>query len=133
MNTFVVLYTGILINDENYVDLISSKYDEWLNGFEEVNDKRLLWDLAKYRIRQTTISYSKQTAKERRNKLSDIENKLKESEKLCTTDPTEKKTSMISKGKRLNMTLCLILLPKETSYAPGLHGMKKEKRIINTF
>ena len=83
-------FNSSLIDDENYVDLISSKYDEWLNEFEEVNDKRLLWDLVKYRIRQTTISYSKQKAKERRNKLSDTENKLKEREKLCVTDPTEK-------------------------------------------
>lgn len=92
-------FNSSLLDDENYVGLISSKYDEWLNEFKEVHDKRLLWDLVKYRIRQITISYSKQKAKERRNKLSDIENKLKESEKLCATDPTEKNIEDFQKQK----------------------------------
>ena len=110
-------FNSSLLDDENYVGLISSKYDEWLNEFKEVHDKRLLWDLVKYRIRQITISYSKQKAK--------VKNYARQIPR--------RKTSKTFKSKKLNMTLCLIILYKETSYALGLHGMKKEKRIINIF
>ena len=43
----------------------------------------------KYRIRQTTITYSKEKAEERRNRLRDVENKLKKSEELCAGNPSE--------------------------------------------
>ena len=43
----------------------------------------------KYRIRQTTITYSKEKAEERRNRLRDVEKKLKKSEELCAENPSE--------------------------------------------
>ena len=43
-------FNSSLLNDENYVNLIASSYQDWLTEFQEVNDKRLLWDLVKYRI-----------------------------------------------------------------------------------
>ena len=65
------------------------KYDEWIQELADVQDKRLLWDLIKYKIRQFTISYSKRKAEERRNTFQDIENKLKGNEKLFAEIPTE--------------------------------------------
>ena len=62
-------FNSSLLSDENYWELTSSQYSEWLNEFREVKDKRLLWDMVKYRIRQMTIAYSKDKAKERRGKL----------------------------------------------------------------
>ena len=55
-----------LLEDETYVHLINSKYPEWLAEFSDVLDKRYLWDLVKYRIRQVTIKYSKEKARKRR-------------------------------------------------------------------
>jgi len=40
----------------------------WLNEFNEVTHKRLLWDLVKYRIRQIAIKYSKEKAHEKKKK-----------------------------------------------------------------
>ena len=82
-------FNSSLLNDENYVELITAKYGKWIQEFADVQDKRLLWDLIKYKIRQFTISYSKGKAKERRNKFQDVENRLKENEKLCAENPTE--------------------------------------------
>ena len=82
-------FNSSLLSDENYLELISSQYSEWLNEFQEVEDKRLLWDLVKCTIRQMTIAYGKDKAKERRGKLESIESKLKECERLCAADPTE--------------------------------------------
>ena len=60
----------------------------WLNEFSEVTDKRLLWDLIKYRVRQVSIKYSKERAREKRKKISDIETSLKLSEEKCNESPT---------------------------------------------
>ena len=40
----------------------------WLKEFDEVTDKRLLWDLIKYRIRQVSIKYGKESALKKRKK-----------------------------------------------------------------
>ena len=51
-------FNSSLVNDEEYVNLITSRYPGWLAEFADVTDKRVLWDLIKYRIRQVTIQYS---------------------------------------------------------------------------
>ena len=81
------------------MELISSQCSEWLNEFREVEDKWLLWDLVKYRVRQTTIAYSTEKAKERRGKLESIENKLKECERLCAAEPAESNIEHFQKYK----------------------------------
>lgn len=83
------IFNSSLLDDDNYVNLITSRCQDWLIEFQDVDDKRLLWDLVKYRIRQNTISYSKTKAKERKNKLADLENRLKRSDELCACNPTE--------------------------------------------
>ena len=92
-------FNSSLLDDDNYIDLITSSLKIWLKEFEDIHDKRLLWDLLKYRIRQFTIVFSKQKAKERRNKLADIENRLRKSELLCATDPTENNIENLQKVK----------------------------------
>ena len=83
------IFNSSLLNDYNYLNLIASSYQDWLTEFQEVSDKRLLWDLIKYKIRQCTISFCKTKARDRRNKLTDLEKKLKESEQLSDCNPTE--------------------------------------------
>ena len=82
-------FISSLTKDPVYLKLISDNYPIWLNEFSEVEDKRVLWYLVKYRIRQTTIQYSKQMAKERRQKINSVENKLKEAEMRCDSNPSE--------------------------------------------
>ena len=76
------------MNDDDFVALINESMPLWLEEFKDVIDKRLLWDLIKYRIRQITIKYSKEKARERRRKISDIEASLKISEERCGSSPT---------------------------------------------
>ena len=52
-----------LVNDNNYCDLLHTNIKSWLEDFKVVVDKRVLWDLLKYKIRQLTISYSKTKAR----------------------------------------------------------------------
>ena len=79
-----------LLDDAIYIHLISSKYSDWLDEFKVVNDKRVLWDLIKYRIRQVLIKYGKEKARERRARLAEAEQRVKECDLLCNTDPSKK-------------------------------------------
>ena len=83
-------FNSSLLEDASYIQLISSNYPDWLDEFKDVNDKRVLWDLIKYRIRQVSIKYSKQKARERRARLETAEQKVKRYDLLCNSDPSEK-------------------------------------------
>ena len=61
---------------DDSVALINESVLLWLEEFKDVIDKRLLWNLIKYRIRQITIKYRKDKVRERRRKISDIEASL---------------------------------------------------------
>ena len=52
-------FNSNLVNDSDYCELLTTEYVNWLEEFKEVHDKRVLWDLIKYKIRQRTITYSK--------------------------------------------------------------------------
>jgi len=86
----VLLIRNSILIGRFLIQLISSYYPEWLEEFKDVNDKRVLWDLIKYSIRQVSIKYSKQKARERRARLATAEQKVKECDFLCNSDPSEK-------------------------------------------
>ena len=46
-----------LVNDSDYRFLLDENIKIWFEEFKEVVDKRVLWDLLKYKIRQFTIKY----------------------------------------------------------------------------
>ena len=82
-------FNSSLLEDPEYINLIKDNVPSWLVEFNEVLDKGLLWDLIKYKIRQVTMKYSKTKAKERRSRLCEIENKLKECQEIFDSNPTE--------------------------------------------
>ena len=63
-------FNSNLINNSVYCELLTTEYANWLEEFKEVQDKRVLWDLITYKIRQQTIRYIKTKARERRAKLT---------------------------------------------------------------
>ncbi|XP_068717087.1 MFS-type transporter SLC18B1-like [Montipora capricornis] len=88
-----------LLGPAPFLTFLPPNYQDWLTEFQEVSDKRLLWDLIKYKIRQCTISFCKTKARDRRNKLTDLEKKLKESEELCACNPTEQNVLQLEELK----------------------------------
>ena len=76
------------MNNCDYVALINNNYPVWLEEFKGVKDPRLFWDLIKYKIRQDTIAYSKEKARERKVKLSETEKKLQHCQELYDEDPS---------------------------------------------
>ena len=66
--------------------MLGTNLKYWL---EEVIDKRVPWDLLKYKIRQFTIDYSKIKARITRAKLNEIEDiKLPRCSENCDADPS---------------------------------------------
>ena len=55
-------FNASLLDDENFVVLINQSGPIWLDEFKEVTDKRVLWGLMKYKMRQVTIKYKKEKA-----------------------------------------------------------------------
>jgi len=82
-------FNASLVNDVNFVTLIAESVPEWLNEFNEVTDKRVLWDLIKYKIRQVSMKYSKERAREKRERVSNIENMLQTCEENCSRCPSK--------------------------------------------
>ena len=76
-----------LLEEEDYIKLITDKYTIWLEEGKDIQDPRVLWDFIKYKIRYETITYGKQKAKSRREKLSALEEKLKECTAKCDENP----------------------------------------------
>ena len=68
--------------------LINESIPTWLKEFKTIDDKRLLWDLIKYRIRQLSIKYGKEKAREKRKRITDIEASLKICEQNCSRCPS---------------------------------------------
>ena len=78
-----------MVDDENYVLAINHKIPEWLGEFKDVINKRVLWDLIKYHVRQCTMCYAKEKACKRRQELLQIETSLRQAEERLATDPSE--------------------------------------------
>ena len=74
---------------KEYCNLLDTNFKNWLEEFKEVVDKRVLWDLLKYKIRQfTIIDCSKIKARIRRAQLNEIEDKLRRCSDKCDADPS---------------------------------------------
>ena len=81
-------FNSNLTKDEEYIKLITDSVPAWIVEFKDVNDKRVLWDLIKYRIRQVSLKYSKEKARLRKAKILEIETSLTFYQKKCAADPS---------------------------------------------
>jgi len=93
-------FNSSLIEDEYYTSAVENKIPEWLEEFKDVTDKRVLWDLIKYRVRQFSMKYSKEKAFLRKHELLQIEASLKQAEETVITDPS---TSNLEKLEKLKI------------------------------
>ena len=81
-------FNASLTDDDDFVKLINESVPMWLKEFDEVTDKRLLWELTKYRIRQASIKYSKENTLKKRKKISDPETSLRICKEKRNESPT---------------------------------------------
>ena len=115
-------FNSTLVNDKEYCNLLDTNLKNWLEEFKEVVDKRVLWDLLKYKIRQFTIDYSKSKARIRRAKLNEIEDKLRRCSEKCDSDPsTQNVEELVKSVYKLNMA---IIRSRATWYEKGEKNSK---------
>ena len=62
-------FNSTLVNDSDYHFLLDENIKNRLEEFNKVFDKRVLWNLLKYKIRQYTMKYSKKKAHSRKAKV----------------------------------------------------------------
>ena len=74
-----------LLSDKEYVELIKHTITDTVNINVEANPS-LIWDTVKAQIRGETIKYASMKKKSRLNKIKEIEDRLKEVEKLQQID-----------------------------------------------
>ena len=79
-------FNNTLLKDENYVAIVRETYTNTLRYYEHVSDKRLLWELIKMEIRNTTISYTKQKAKMSSDHAKDIRQQLEQLDEIICKD-----------------------------------------------
>ena len=81
-------FNNSLLDDKAYLKLITDRIPFWLTEISYNQDVRVQWDWIKYNIRKETIQYSKVKAKQRRERMIMIENKLKLAEEKVAEIPT---------------------------------------------
>ena len=90
------------LEDENYLSNLKDDIPEWKRlGVESLSDKRSIWDWLKYNIRNHAISYSKQKAKERNRKLTELQTAYEEATKKFEEDPTPINQNCLNEAKEI--------------------------------
>jgi len=79
--------------------LINDSYPKWLQGFDDVTDKRVLWDLTKYKVRRESMRGSKMVSGNLKKELNEIEAKVEHFENLCASDPCEENITVLESVK----------------------------------
>ena len=109
-------FNSNLTKDEEYIKLITGSVPVWIEEFKDVNDKRVLWDLKKYRIRQVSMRYSKEKARQRKVKILEIKTSLKLYQEKCATDPSAENFEQLDISQKLVRRA--FRLPCKGSYYP---------------
>ena len=61
-----------LLNRQDYLDMIKSKLPKWLDDAKDLPDNRAKWDWLKFKIKTSSITYSKKLAQERKKREEEL-------------------------------------------------------------
>ena len=92
-------FNNSLLDDAFYVERLRENFPKWIDEINFCDDSRIKWDWMKYKIRGESISYSKLKAKERRNRIQTIENRLKICEEKIAESPTQENLANLESVK----------------------------------
>lgn len=68
------------LKEELYVKTMIENKEKWNEEFKNITDPSLKWELIKYRIRQFSMKYGKEKARDMKNTEKELEEKLKQLE-----------------------------------------------------
>ena len=78
-----------LLEDPDYILLLTENIENWKTEFATLDNKSLLWELLKYKIRKLSITYGKLKRKEKRQKEDELHQSLLVMEDLLGENNTE--------------------------------------------
>jgi len=92
-------FNNSLFDDSLFVERLRVNFPKWLDEINFCDDLRIKWDWMKYKIQEESILYSKLKAKERRNRIQTIENRLKICEEKIADSPTQENLANFESAK----------------------------------
>ena len=92
-------FNNSLLDDDLFVERLRENFPKWIDEINFCDDSRIKWDWMKYKIRGESISYSKLKAKERRNRIQTIEDRLKMCEEKIAESPTQENLANLESAK----------------------------------
>ena len=75
-------FNNSLLKHPDYVNDLRDKIEAWKNEYDTIDDKTLVWELIKFKIREFTIAFSKSISRQNRAKESKLIRQIDELEKL---------------------------------------------------
>ena len=92
-------FNNSLLDDMLFVERLRENFPKWQDEINFCDDLRIKWDWIKYKICEESITYSKLKAKERRNRIQTIENRLKICEEKIVESPTQENLANLESAK----------------------------------
>ena len=119
-----------LINDQQFVSQMNSKIEEYFHELMEISNPVIRWDFLKFKMRQFSMSYSKQKSRERKQKRISLESKLESLENNITVTSTDLELKEYNSVKQEleqiynYITDCIILRTRTVWYEEGEKSTK---------
>ena len=88
-----------LLTDENFVQKMKEKLDQWKKEGEEFSDVKVAWDWIKYKVRLFCINYSKEVAKTKREREEKLQRKLQIAQAQFQQAPCEEVEKILDECK----------------------------------
>lgn len=79
----------IPLTDEDFVQKMKEKLEEWKKKGDEFSHNRVAWELMKYNVCLFSINYSKELAKTKREREEKLQRNLQIAETLFEQNPCE--------------------------------------------
>ena len=83
----------------DYVEMICRELPNWLEDAKDLSDKRTKWDWLKFKIKTSSINYSKQLSKDRQRREKELNSKYQDTLKKLQDNPCETTRSETEKLK----------------------------------
>ena len=102
-------FNASLLEDKNFVEQVTTKIPGFINQYQGVVDKGLLWELVKMEIRAYTINFSKHRAKQQKNVEAEL---LKKAQNLKRKLAKKEKPELLAEHDKIIRELEIISLQR---------------------
>ena len=124
-------FNNSLLDDALFVERLRENFPKWLDEIIFCDDLRIKSDWMKYKIGEESVLYSKVKAKERRNRIQTIENRLKICEEKIAESPTPENLANLESAKTEYEKKYDYIVRGSIIRSRATYGLNKEKEIVS--